>query len=73
MPVVRKSKSLAVGALHAFLGCTGLHGLQYVAPSGFRNLPERIFWILVVIVSFVWGSWIIYDPVVAWNREPVEV
>lgn len=71
--MARVNKSLLLRNVRAFLACTQIHGVQYIAPAGFRNVAERASWILIVVVSFVWGSWLLYGPVVAWGKEPVEV
>ena len=47
---------------------TTIHGFSYWVSA--RNLPEKLFWVLVVIIGFICASLIISTAIEGWLDEP---
>ena len=56
--------------LQDYFSATTVHGFQYIAEG--RNVFERSFWIVFIILGFSYGGYQIYSALSYWDEHPLQ-
>lgn len=55
-----------------FSNNTSIQGVKFIGESH-RHWTERVFWLIIFIISLIVSTWMIHDAYVKWQQSPVIV
>ena len=53
-----------------YFSATTVHGFQYIAEG--RNIFERSFWVVFIVLGFSYGGYQIYSALSYWDEHPLQ-